>query len=105
MIEILDQYQDQAARTASDKTDLMTIALGLAGEAGEFADLIKKWHAQGHELDTLNLADELGDILWYLANGARLLDISLSTIATVNIAKLIKRYPEGFSADRSINRG
>lgn len=105
MIEILDQYQDLAARTASDKTDITVVALGLAGEAGEFADHIKKHIAQGHDLDQGLLILELGDILWYVANAARVLNVPLSLVANGNIAKLKLRYGDAFTTEASIHRG
>ena len=65
---------------------------------------MKKHLAQGHELDREKLAKELGDIAWYLAETAYALEMPLEDILQANIDKLKKRYPEGFSAERSINR-
>jgi NTP pyrophosphatase (non-canonical NTP hydrolase) len=102
------EYQHLAQRTANHKLDLKTrlaaAGLGAAGEAGEIADHIKKHIAHGHELDHEKLIKEIGDELWYLAELATLLGIDLSTIAMKNVEKLKKRYPEGFSEERSINR-
>ena len=78
--------------------------MGLCGESGEAIDIVKKWLAQGHELDKEKLADELGDIAWYLAETAHALDIPLEAIFRGNIEKLKRRYPDGFDAERSINR-
>lgn len=105
----LDIYQRDAASTASTpltdrSTDAITMALGLAGEAGEVADLVKKWHAHGHELDREKIIDEIGDILWYVAGMATVMNIDLSRVADRNRAKLLMRYPDGFSTERSINR-
>lgn len=104
----MNQYQTQAKRTApvspSRRNDLANYALGLAGEAGEVGDIIKKHLFHGHPLDRENLKDELGDVLWYLSNLANSVDISLQDIADHNIEKLYARYPEGFSEERSINR-
>jgi len=103
-------YQRNAMRTLSEecKQDpdkaLLNAVLGLCGEAGEVADHVKKHLFHGHVLHCEKLIDELGDIQWYLAEAAWALDTLLSYVADTNIAKLIKRYPEGFSSERSINR-
>ena len=78
--------------------------MGLCGESGEAIDIVKKWLAQGHELDKERLAKELGDIAWYLAEAATALDLSLEQILQANIDKLKKRYPNGFDSQRSIVR-
>jgi NTP pyrophosphatase (non-canonical NTP hydrolase) len=79
-------------------------AMGLAGESGEYVDIVKKMLFHDHGLDTVKMALELGDILWYLAYSAHALNLTLSQIADLNIEKLKRRYPDGFSAERSINR-
>ena len=105
----LNQYAELAQRTSgtvgkSFEKRIITSALGLTGESGEVADLVKKMTAHGHEWDKEKLADELGDILWYLAEAASALEISLGDIAMMNVEKLMKRYPEGFSEEASIKR-
>ena len=77
--------------------------MGLCGESGEAIDIVKKWLAQGHELDREKLKKELGDICWYLAETATALDCDLEDIMAANIEKLQKRYPEGFDAEKSVN--
>ena len=97
-----DDYQNEARRTASNQGDKVAIfALGLCGEAGEVADLIKKWKGHGHDLDKSKITKELGDVLWYLANLADQLGINLDVIAQGNVAKLRARYPNGFSVEAS----
>jgi len=103
------EYQALAARTAgmteiSTEKRLAVAALGLAGEAGEVADHIKKAIGHGHELDRGELEDELGDVLWYIAEMCNTLDLSLARVAARNIEKLKRRYPVGFDAERSRNR-
>ncbi len=104
----LDEYQKLALRTAGHRESqdkvLTYAALGLAGESGEVAEIIKKTFYHGHALDKESLHKELGDVLWYLAVMADGLGFSLDQIAQTNIAKLRARYPEGFSDDRSIHR-
>lgn len=106
MIILLDEYQDEAQRTMNRTRDddLPIFALGLAGEAGEVADLIKKHIGHGHDLDVNKLKLELGDCLWYIAGLAHVLGLNLSEIAQANITKLKKRYPNGFSHEASKNR-
>ena len=100
-----NEYQQLAMRTLnpelSRKDILINSVMGLCGESGEAIDIVKKWLAQGHELDKAKLAKELGDIAWYLAEAATALDMPLGDILQGNIDKLKARYPEGFEADRS----
>ena len=105
-----NSYAEKAMRTMNteftDKTDLLIqAALGLTGEAGEFADKVKKSLFQGHELSEDKMVSELGDILWYVVLGCKALGVSLSEVMYANIKKLEERYPEGaFSSKRSVNR-
>ncbi|MGY0013268.1 nucleoside triphosphate pyrophosphohydrolase family protein [Bacillus anthracis] len=107
-INELNDYQEKALRTWNKeglKTERMAnVALGLAGEAGEVADLIKKTNYHGHTIERKELIKELGDILYYVSVGAHELGYTLQEIAEININKLAKRYPEGFSVVASINR-
>ena len=104
----IHEYQKLAMTTlnpALDQKDvLINGVMGLCGESGEAIDIVKKWLAQGHELDREKLAKELGDIAWYLAETATALDLNLEDILAANIEKLRKRYPEGFDSHRSIHR-
>ena len=104
----VNEYQKLAMITlnpALDKKDvLINGVMGLCGESGEAIDIVKKWLAQGHELDRDKLAKELGDIAWYLAETATALGLELDDIFAANIEKLKRRYPEGFDAERSIHR-
>lgn len=105
-----DQYQQDAMRTCGDALTadegaaIIVSALGLTGEAGEFADHVKKWFAQGHELDFNVLDKEAGDVLWYLARYAQARGTNLSEIALMNREKLASRYPDGFRTEDSVNR-
>ncbi|MCL1807697.1 MAG: nucleoside triphosphate pyrophosphohydrolase family protein [Oscillospiraceae bacterium] len=92
-----------AAHTAKDRL-LLNGVMGLCGEAGECIDVVKKHLFQGHDLDRDKIIDEAGDCLWYLAAAAAGLGVGLDEIAAGNIEKLRKRYPDGFQADRSVNR-
>ena len=104
----INEYQKLAMTTLnpelSQKDVLINGVMGLCGESGEAIDIVKKWLAQGHELDREKLAKELGEIAWYLAETAYALGYDLEDVLAANIEKLKKRYPEGFEAGRSINR-
>ena len=104
----INEYQELAMTTLnpdlSKKDVLINSVMGLCGEAGEAIDIVKKWMAQGHELDKEHLAKELGDIAWYLAEAATALDLPLEQILQANIDKLKKRYPDGFEVERSLVR-
>lgn len=104
----INEYQKLAMKTLnpelSEKDVLINGVMGLCGESGEAIDIVKKWLAQGHELDKEKLAKELGDICWYLAETATALGCSLEDIMSANIEKLRKRYPDGFDSERSIHR-
>ena len=105
----INEYQTAALRTAqTDKLTanelLLNSALGLCGESGEVADLIKKHRFQGHDIDIEHIAKELGDVAWYLAVGAYSTGYDLEEILKMNVDKLKARYPNGFSTDRSLHR-
>ena len=103
-----NEYQKVAMTTLnpqlSQKDVLINAVMGLCGESGEAIDIVKKHLHQGHDLDREKLIKELGDIAWYLAEAATALDVDLETVLERNIEKLKSRYPEGFSAERSIHR-
>lgn len=95
------EYQAAAERTLkrgdSEQFDLNHMAMGLCGEAGELVDCIKKHTVYGKPLDEENLAEEIGDALWYLANICSLMGWNLTVIAESNIDKLRTRYPEKYT--------
>ncbi len=104
----INEYQKLAMVTLNpelDKKDvLINGVMGLCGESGEAIDIVKKHLAQGHELDKEELAKELGDVAWYLAETATAIGYDLEDIFQMNIDKLKKRYPDGFSVEKSVNR-
>lgn len=104
----INEYQKLAMVTLNknlNKKEILTNSvMGLCGESGEACDIVKKHLFHGHELDRESLIKELGDVAWYLAEAASALDINLDEVFERNIEKLKKRYPEGFSEERSINR-
>ncbi len=104
----LNEYQKLALRTAGTRDDhdrtMLYTALGLNGEAGEVADIVKKVFFHGHDFDRDKLKKELGDVLWYVAIMSDALEMSLEEVALHNVDKLRRRYPDGFSQERSRNR-
>ena len=105
----INEYQIAALRTAQvDKLTanelLLNSALGLCGESGEVADIVKKHRFQGHDIDIEHIAKELGDVAWYLAVGAYAIGFDLESIFRMNKEKLEARYPDGFEAERSLHR-
>lgn len=104
----INGYQGEAMRTASGMSQnhpmWLNGVLGLNGEAGEVADLVKKHLFQGHPIDFEHMAKELGDVAWYVAVTAHAIGYDLETILQMNVDKLRKRYPNGFEAERSLHR-
>lgn len=111
----INEYQKLAMRTndslSNDRVkervnagDLINGALGLTGEAGEVADMIKKYVFHGHPLDVDEIVKELGDVCWYVALLSKAINVPLEDVLQKNIDKLKRRYPEGFSEENSINR-
>lgn len=98
------EYQTNVIRTMNHSSGLANYALGLAGEAGETVDYLKKVLFHGHELDNEKLMKELGDILWYVTAVAEFNGYQLEEIAHMNVMKLRQRYPQGFDTNKSVNR-
>ncbi len=93
----VDIYQIGAMRTANPECkDLANACLGLAGEVGEFVEIVKKHLYHGIQADHDKLVKELGDVAWYMALACEILDVNMSEVLTKNLDKLEKRYPEKF---------
>lgn len=107
-MKTFSEYQKNALRTASTAVttehDLWHGVLGLVTESAEMADVLKKQHAYGKPIDLVNLKEELGDVLWYIALLCRALDTDMETIAQANIEKLKIRYPERYTNEKALNR-
>ena len=104
----LNEYQSLALTTLNPalrrQEVLLNGVMGLCGEAGEAIDLMKQHLHQGHTQDREALLRELGDVAWYLAEAAWALDATLEEVCQGNIDKLRRRYPEGFSQEKSLHR-
>jgi len=89
-------------------TQLLTAALGLSAEAGEFTEVVKKIIFQGkdyNEDNVFHMKRELGDICWYLAQACMALDTTFDEVIEMNVEKLKARYPGGeFDVHKSENR-
>lgn len=105
-----EEYQEEARKTAiySNEHTIIYPTLGLAGEAGEVAEKVKKVlrdKDRAFGLEEQNaIAKELGDVLWYVANLAADLGLSLETIAEMNLAKLKSRQTQGLLQGSGDNR-
>lgn len=96
-----DSYQAEAVSFCSEHNTMTINGLGIAGEAGECADLVKKIVGHGvteyKDKPVLDaLVDELGDVLWYIAAMCNTIGVDMDTVAHRNIRKLRERYPNGF---------
>ena len=77
---------------------LLTAAVGINAEGGEFMEIVKKMIFQGKPFNEDNrehMIIELGDIMWYVAQACMALDVTLDDVVAKNVQKLLKRYPEG----------
>ena len=92
----------------ADVPRLLTAALGLTAESGEFTEVVKKIILQGkpyNEDNVFHMKRELGDICWYIAQACMALDTSFDEIIEMNVDKLKARYPGGeFDVHKSENR-
>lgn len=95
-------YQDWVGSICA--TPVECSVMGLAGEAGEVVDLLKKHLYHAKSLDREHLTKELGDCLWYLTDIARQFDISLSDVKAANVKKLSARFPTGKFTCEDANR-
>jgi NTP pyrophosphatase (non-canonical NTP hydrolase) len=103
------RYREATRRTwnghsLTPEGELSNIGLGIAGEAGEIVDLIKKTAYHGHEMDVPDLIKELGDLFYYAERLMDAFGISHEEVRIKNIMKLQERYPKGFREEDSINR-
>jgi len=106
--DLMSRLTQLEVQSDADVPRLLTAALGLSAEAGEFTEVIKKIFLQGktyNEENAFHLKRELGDICWYLAQACMALDTSFDEVLQMNYEKLSARYPEGtFSVYKSENR-
>ena len=92
-------------KTLEPNEHITNAALGLTGEAGEVAEIVKKAMFQGHSLNREKIAEELGDVMFYVAYMVDTIGMTLDQIMSQNVTKRRNRYPDGFSVQKSVNRG
>lgn len=110
----MNKYLELSARTCAEfpdglhlsqfQVDLLHAAMGMQTEAAEFTDALKKHIFYGKPLNELNMKEELGDQMWYLALAIRKLQVTFELLAGMNIDKLAARYGDKFSSEKAINR-
>lgn len=83
---------------------LLHVSLGLVTEASEFADVLKKYIYYGKPIDHVNLAEEIGDLFWYIAEACSTLGVSFESVMDTNINKLRKRYKDKFTENNAVER-
>ena len=106
--QLLSRMTELEVNDDADLSRLLTAALGISSEAGEFTEVVKKIIFQGkpyNEDNVFHLKRELGDIFWYIAQACMALDTNFEEILEMNYEKLSARYPQGtFSIHKSENR-
>ena len=106
--QLFRRMTDLEVEQDADVPRLLTAALGLTAESGEFTEVIKKIILQGkpyNEENVFHMKRELGDICWYLAQACMALDTTFDEIIEMNVDKLKARYPGGeFDVHNSENR-
>lgn len=107
-----NDYQQEVMRTfppkpysfTDEESKIIWCAMGLAGEAGEASEVIKKGIFHQHGLDRQKLLEELGDCLWYIAALCNRLNVPIEAVMQRNLDKLRLRYPNGFTPEDSKRR-
>ena len=106
--DVLQERISELVLGGADVSHLLTAALGLTAESGEFTEVVKKILLQGKpytEENVFHMKRELGDICWYIAQACMALDTTFDEIIEMNVEKLEKRYPGGsFDVHYSENR-
>jgi len=101
-------YIEESGRTSAELEnrllDNLHYLTGMMTEVGELVDPFKKFMAYRKMIDFVNVQEELGDLMWYVANFCRINNFDLEKIMDNNIAKLRARYPEKFTEENAINR-
>ena len=106
--DVLQERISELVLGGADVSHLLTAALGLTAESGEFTEIVKKILLQGkpyNEENVFHMKRELGDICWYLAQACMALDTTFDEVIEMNVDKLQARYPGGsFDVHKSENR-
>ena len=103
----IEEYQKLSKRTNIDlgyDLNNLHMCLGMQTECAEISDVFKKYIAYKKEVDLINIKEELGDLMFYIANMCNINNWDLRDILETNIAKLKVRFPEKFTEENAINR-
>lgn len=103
----IKSYKKESERTLIDKghdLNLLHAAMGISTESGELMDAFKRKIFYGKDLDVVNVKEEIGDLMWYVAILLRELDLDFEDLLQTNIDKLKARYPEKFTEENALNR-
>lgn len=92
------------ANLENEKDDNIHMVLGMITETGELADVFKKNMAYNKDIDWVNVKEEIGDLMFYVANFCNINHFDLEQIMETNIEKLRARYPEKFTSENALNR-
>ena len=96
--QFIDRISQLSAESDVNVPLLLTAAVGMGSEGGEFQEIVKKAIFQGKPLDSasvFHMKRELGDIIWYWANACRALNLDPNDVIAENVTKLSTRYPGG----------
>jgi NTP pyrophosphatase (non-canonical NTP hydrolase) len=103
----IPEYLSASERTLIDKghdLNLLHAAMGISTEAGELMDAFKRKIFYGKPLDVVNVKEEIGDLMWYVAILLRELDLDFEEVLQLNIDKLRARFPEKFTEHHALHR-
>lgn len=102
--EYCEKVENTRARLVNIGADNVHMLFGMLTEIGELTDAFKKQMAYGKDVDWVNVKEEVGDLMWYIAGFCNINGFDLEEILETNVKKLQARYPEKFSEDRAISR-
>lgn len=100
----VQDYVEKVDPRAADISEVIHYVLGLCTETGELQDAVKKYIAYGKPVDVVNIKEELGDLMWYIARLCATYGFTLEEVMETNINKLKTRYGEKFTENAALNR-
>lgn len=104
LCDYVDWTENTAAKLETHKDDVIHMLFGMITEVGELTDVFKKNMAYGKEIDWVNVEEEIGDLMFYIASFCRINKIDLEKVIANNVLKLESRYPEKFTEYHALNR-
>jgi NTP pyrophosphatase (non-canonical NTP hydrolase) len=103
-IGLIETHRFKDFTLTPDQAELLHASIGIAGEAGELLDAVRKHVFDGQPLDRKNVVEELGDLCFYLEAAMQAFGIKRSDIEELNMAKLFERYKDGYSDQQAQER-